>query len=405
MDTGGLNDIRIHQDSDTDETPLERVNVSEARKAEERSRDDKGKDSEDSFKVLANVQKTKKSNTKASSKVSEPVIVKSERRRRHNSTSSVSRRSGSTSDSNKSRKRHKKLTPEEENRDKDMREKKLDILRKIERLCYLNKHQMRTDAINYTYEEIENEYKKESLEYRNRQGTEMYKGLLKMSTTGFEMANTHLNPYADVMDLVGWSTSVKNDVDAEQYDEVLSQLYEKYGTSVEWGPEWKLGFMLMQSAVVYAGTKHMTQNPSVFQGILGNIMGMPSKPSKFPQPPPQQPQKQSPKTQYQQQYQQPPQQQYRPQPPQQQREAQRDDSDTSDDMAPSKMNEIDYTDILQKMRSNNPPAQPPQQSQQQSQPQYLEIPKKRMGRPPKKIDGVEVPKRRAGRPRKNPPVI
>lgn len=420
-----LNDIKIHQDSDSDNTnhtPLQKTDPIEAQRAEERSREvDRNREdgSEDSFKALANVQKVKKSASKKSSKASEPVIVKSDspRRRRNDkkdsdARSSVSRRSGSTSRSNV---RYKKVSPEEENRDPDMREKKLDLLRKTERLCYLNKHQMRTDAIHYTFEEIENEFKKESLDYKNKQGTEMYKGILKVATTGLEMANTHLNPYADTMDIVGWSASVKNDVEAEQYDEVLSQLYEKYGTSVEWGPEWKLGFMLMQSAIVYAGTKHMTQNPSLFQGILGNMMGMPGKPSKFPMPQ-QKPSQQSQQSQQPQTNFRPPQQpsQQRQSPPQQQRFQQPmrqpniqidDDTDTTDDVMPSKMNEIDYTDILQKMRTNNSASTPQYQQEDTSEPPPP-APKKRMGRPRKNPlpDNTEPkPKRRPGRPRKIQP--
>jgi hypothetical protein len=213
------------------------------------------------------------------------------------------------------------------------------------------------------------------------------------------MANTHLNPYSDTIDLVGWSDSVKNDIDSEQYDEVLYQLYDKYGATVEWGPEWKLGFMLTQSAVIYATTRHISQNPNMIQGMLNKFMGIPTQSSvpkyssKFANQDkhatPQQPKMTSPikKTQN------------------------ISESDTSDDLLPSRIKEMEppnYAEILEKMKQQEILSK----NDGQLNSQTPIPPPRKPGRPRKQpqlesdivsdvvVGQINVPVRRKGRPRK-----
>jgi hypothetical protein len=383
-----LGNIEIKQDTDsdnTDHTPLKKMDNIEVKKADEYA-------TSESFMEFANVQKIKKSVSKRDSVAREPILINDTH------SSIASRRSGSTSIQSKRVKRNEKVDeplPEQENKNIKIREKKLDYIRKIERLCHLNKRKMKIDPINYTLEEIENEFKKESREYKNKQGAELYKGLLKMTTTGLEMANTQFNPYSETVDLVGWSDSVKNDIDAEQYDEVLYQLYEKYGAAVEWGPEWKLGFMLTQSAVIYATTKHISQNPNMMQSMLNRFMGIP---------------RQSDVKQHNQEN--------------VRLNLVQDDSETSDDVLPSKIKEMEppnYADILEKMkqqdlkkenekalvqqqRSHDTVASDLKKENEQSV-SLKDVPTRKIGRPRKqKIeeldDSVEKVVNKRGRPRK-----
>lgn len=99
-------------------------------------------------------------------------------------------------------------------------------------------------------EEIRSELEWITTKRRNDNNMEMWKRGLVLFVDGVVMMNTYANDPFDV-DLTDWSKEMHWDVfRAGKYDEVLSDLIEKYHQSkVPIAPEWKLAFMMGSSLV------------------------------------------------------------------------------------------------------------------------------------------------------------
>jgi len=86
---------------------------------------------------------------------------------------------------------------------------------------------------------------------RERQNSIKFQGkMLMMAVTGLEFLNNRVNPFD--LQLDGWAESINENI--TDYDEVFSQLHEKYSGKANVAPELKLLFMLGGSAVML----HMT---------------------------------------------------------------------------------------------------------------------------------------------------
>jgi hypothetical protein len=238
-----------------------------------------------------------------------PEKTSKTRSRRPPSTSAESDIDSSRANREKTRKVNK------ENKDDVIRREKSTYLYKINMLNQKkNISHIKLD-MNCSLEEIKNEFERIRCMLENEKMTKFCKQMLLMGVQGVEMLNTRFDPMG--VDLDGWSEAMGYSMENQEYDEVLSELYEKYKGKGQMSPELKLVMMICGSAAMFAVTKKLTKmdtsNDSMFNNILGSFMNQSNQaPQQYQQPPQQY---QPPPQQYQpppQQYQPPPQ-QYQPQ--------------------------------------------------------------------------------------------
>lgn len=360
-----LNDIQVVQKSDTQsstKSPIKKVHPEYHHNSESESNAD--------LEMLANVKKVKQK----SYSIGRKSKSKSESEKRYKEkvrdyNESVSRRSDSESVPRVPRKK----TVAEENDDSMIRQEKTRLLGFLDKVCTENKRSFRYD-MTYSLDELKENLKNEQEESNKLSGAQFLKQGLKFVTAGMEWGNNRFDPIG--LKLNGWSKSMALDIDAEKYDRVLYQLYEKYGMSAGMGPEMELAFMMLQSVLFYHLSQSVKENPAQLSNLMNMFTG------KVPQSQPQRPPQQH--------FQEPvdilemrPQQQMAPSQHQSQQPHHKpvfSDSDTSDDLEPSKIPSQDYKSILQKMKAA--------QTQGKGDvfvdvPEPSPVVKKRRGRPPK----------------------
>lgn len=253
---------------------------------------------------------SKKSSVKAKKNVSEkssPLLKKKTQYKKSYSSSN-----SSDSSSRINRNNIKKVT--KENKDPDIYREKATFLYKI---SVINQKKgsvvshIKLD-INNSLDEIKSEFNRIKSTLENEKMVKFCKQMLLMGVQGVEMLNTRFDPMG--IDLDGWSESMGYSMEQQEYDDVLSELYEKYKGKGQMSPELKLVLMICGSAAMFAVTKKLTKvdsgNDNMFNNILSSFMGSQQQSPSKQQQPPQQQFRQPPQ-------QQPPQQQFR-QPPQQQ---------------------------------------------------------------------------------------
>ena len=129
-------------------------------------------------------------------------------------------------------------------------------------------------------EEIKNEYSRIKSASDNENMVKFCKHGLVMGIKGLEMLNYNFDPLG--VDLDGWSEALSYNMETAEYDEVLSDLYQKYKSSVSVSPEMKLLFMITMSGATFAITKKMTTPTSDGNSLLSNLtrsfMGAKSQP-------------------------------------------------------------------------------------------------------------------------------
>ena len=208
---------------------------------------------------------------------------------------------------------------------KNIQKEKEELLMKFERLKRLGYNIPYQFNMTSDLETMKYEYDKLKKEKEIENGIKFSRKMLMACTTGIEFLNNKFDPFDVKLD--GWSESIHENIN--DYDDVFTELYEKYHTSSNMAPELKLIFMLGGSAFMFHLTNTMFKsNLPNMQDILRqnpNLMGQfaqgfnPQQQSpqqqQYQQPPPQQQYRQPPQQQFQQP---PPQQQYRQPPPQQQ---------------------------------------------------------------------------------------
>lgn len=97
--------------------------------------------------------------------------------------------------------------------------------------------------------ELEDEVEYVRQKIKSQTGVKWSRNLLIMCTVGMEMGAAQFNPESR---LIGWKDTVEYDVNTGTYDDVLQELFEKYGGDTTFfGPELRLAYMLIQSATVH----------------------------------------------------------------------------------------------------------------------------------------------------------
>ena len=179
-----------------------------------------------------------------------------------NSSKSMSKKSDSLNSSiiikKKSKKRKTRDIVEENNSDAVRREKN-EYLFKLKKL---NGADMNYSSVVFTMdsslEDLRNEYERIHKEIQVSTSVKFYKTVLVMGTRGIEMLNAQYDPLG--IDLDGFADSMTYSVDTPSYDEVLTELAEKYKSMGNVSPELKLVGLLAMSGFGYVASKKMTKS-------------------------------------------------------------------------------------------------------------------------------------------------
>ena len=131
--------------------------------------------------------------------------------------------------------------------------------------------------MNCSLEEIKNEFDRVNNAIKVDRSVRFYKKMLLLGVQGVEMLNNKFDPLG--IDLDGWSEAMTYNMDNQDYDEVMAELYEKYKSVGNMSPEMKLIFMIISSAAFFTISKKITKMDSQngIMSFLGNFM--PSAPS------------------------------------------------------------------------------------------------------------------------------
>lgn len=198
----------------------------------------------------------------------DPII--SEKKSSKSSSSSSS--STSSTSSNSSKEERKKKQVKKENENEFLRKEKSEYLSKFNRIKTKEKWSSLTFDMNNTLEEIRNEFDRVTNAIKVDRNVQFYKRMLLLGVQGVEMMNTRFDPLG--VDLDGWSEAMTYSMDNQEYDDVLSELYEKYKNVGEMSPELKLIFMIVSSGVFFSISKKITKMDSTngLMNFLGNFM-------------------------------------------------------------------------------------------------------------------------------------
>ena len=161
--------------------------------------------------------------------------------------------------------------PYEDLDSKTQRIKRLEVftrLKHIENYLKTNNQSLsRQYTLNSDYEEMRAEVKYWTELKKTRDAVKMGKGFLMNAVTAVEFLNDRYDPFGFVLD--GWSDQVK--YDADNYDSVIEDIYEKYkGSGKKMDPVVKLILMLSSSAVMFHTSKQLSKTPGLDQIIGSN---------------------------------------------------------------------------------------------------------------------------------------
>lgn len=296
------------------------------------------------LELMANKKKLNKKNSEVSVTVSDNASVGKRTKTRGKTTSSVSI-NDSSSDFTRYKEKTKSRNVEHENNNDHIRKEKSEFLYKLNKINVKGKWSSLNLDMNNSLDEIKNEYERVRNEIQTSRSVEFCKRMLLLGVQGVEMMNTKFDPLG--VDLDGWSEAMGYSMENQEYDEVLTELYEKYRGKSSMSPEVKLIFMIISSATMFTVTKRLTKldSENMFKNFLGNMMN--NQQSQHPQAQQQQFQQQSfPQQSFPQ-----AQQQFKPQrhpmPHNSNNVVNMDSESTEDDITPSKIKspDVDTIDI------------------------------------------------------------
>jgi hypothetical protein len=209
---------------------------------------------------------------------------------------------------------HPQMTKEE------LLREKFKYLRKLEDLEQKGITLTKKYSMESSLAEMKGEYETH-LEERERRNSVKFQGKMLMSViTGIEYLNNKFDPFDLKLD--GWSEQVNENID--DYDDIFSELHDKYKSKAKMAPELKLLFQLGGSAIMLhmtntmfksampgmddimrqnpelmqqftaAAVNSMSQNRPGFGNFMGDLMGPGATGQGQQGPPPQAPARQAP---------------------------------------------------------------------------------------------------------------
>lgn len=206
----------------------------------------------------------------------------------HDDHSARSRQSKHSSSHSRHQSR-RKLKNREGNDNKETREdnntvikEKISLLFKLAKI-YAKNGQSSNYTMDNTLKEIRLEYDRLNSEIQTDQGIKMYKKMLMGGVQMMEWANNTFDPIG--LELNGWSESMEYQLEGEDYESVLHELYDKYKDTLAVMPELKLAFMVGLSGALFHGSmKIKKSNPEdAISKMFNNMMNKSSKKSFIPE--------------------------------------------------------------------------------------------------------------------------
>ena len=143
---------------------------------------------------------------------------------------------------------------------------KFDYLCKLERLQKNGAKTSRIFSMSSDLEEIRMEYEKIMYERRLQNSIKMQRQMLITCCSGIEFLNGKFDPFGVQLD--DWSGSVNDEI--ESYDDVFTELYEKYQGQGSMAPELKLMLMVGGSALTYHLSQTMFKKMPNGENIMRN---------------------------------------------------------------------------------------------------------------------------------------
>jgi hypothetical protein len=170
------------------------------------------------------------------------------------------------------KKRERERTVKKENNDEYIRKEKSEFLYKFNKMNATGKWSSLRLDMNSSLDEIKNEYERVKNEIQNERSVAFLKRMMLLGVQGMEMLNNKFDPLG--VDLDGWSEAMGYSMENQEYDEVLSELYEKYKGRGQMSPEVKLMFMVISSATMFTVSKKIAKLDSnnAIKSLLGNFM-------------------------------------------------------------------------------------------------------------------------------------
>ncbi len=143
----------------------------------------------------------------------------------------------------------------------EMLREKFQILRKLEDLERRGVQLSKKYSMESPLAEMQGEYETLVAEREKKNSVQFQGKMLLAVITGLEFMNNKIDPFDLKLD--GWSEQVNENLN--DYDEIFSELHEKYKSKSKLAPELKLLFQLGGSAIML----HMTN--SMFKSSLPNM--------------------------------------------------------------------------------------------------------------------------------------
>jgi hypothetical protein len=137
-----------------------------------------------------------------------------------------------------------KMSPEE------LLREKFKVLRKLEAIEHKGAKLTKKYSMESSLEEMQGEYEMIISEKEKSNSCKFQGRMLMAAVTGLEFLNNRFDPFDVKLD--GWSEQINENIN--EYDEIFSELHEKYKSKAKMAPELKLLFQLGGSAIMV----HMT---------------------------------------------------------------------------------------------------------------------------------------------------
>lgn len=216
--------------------------------------------------------------------------------------SSSTRKYSSSSSSSGNNDKYERRKINKENKNEGIRKEKSELLFKLHTVIERSNSRWSTKLnMDNSLDEIRNEFTRIKAILDNEAMVKFCKHGLVMGIKGVELLNNTYDPLG--VDLDGWGEAMSYNMATTEYDEVLSELCEKYKGTGSMSPEVKLLVMIVMSGAMFSFSKKAAKDPNTLTNLMSSFMSKkPAQPAPQQQQAPQQFYQQPPIRQQQQQH-------------------------------------------------------------------------------------------------------
>jgi Family of unknown function (DUF5767) len=225
------------------------------------------------LELLANKKKMNKKSEELSIELESKSEVKSKSKSKSEVKKTVKQVTASSDtssiDSEKYKRDRRKIS--KENKNESIRKEKNDILFKL--YSVIEKSGGRWSSkmtMENSLDEIRGEFTRIKATLDNENMVKFCKHGLVMGIKGVEMLNNSYDPLG--VDLDGWGEAMSFNMSTTEYDEVLSELCDKYKGAGSMSPEVKLLVMIVMSGAMFSFSKKAAKDPSTLTNLMNSFM-------------------------------------------------------------------------------------------------------------------------------------